>query len=189
MKIKYALFLFFFILIGCGDKIEVRTKEYQNGYTKSSITYKNDIKEGPYTYYYNRGGLSKVELDLYRDAAKQYGVTFDPFEDEEIEKGTYVNDIKEGPYTYKWSKTGNRQEGTYVNGAKEGKVIYYFSDGDREETTVKNGIPDGPYIYHYSDTWEEFSGYTQEGTYIDGKKYGSFTIYDKNGEFHERGTN
>ena len=24
---------------------------------------------------------------------------------------------------------------------------------------------------------------------IDGKKYGSFTIYDKNGEFHERGTN
>ena len=89
---KKLLLLILLILIGCSKDDGLHTRYYLDG-DKEERTFKNNVKEGPYVYYYLR------ESDGGR------------------EEGTYKNGVREGPVVYYFSD-GDREKGTYKNGVR-----------------------------------------------------------------------
>ena len=84
---------------------------------KEEGTYKNDVREGSYSWKFEFGNYKGHRIE-----------------------GTYKNGVREGPYVIYFSGqwTGDREEGTYKNDVREGPFIYYYSDGSRREGTYIN---------------------------------------------------
>ena len=175
-----------------------KTEIYQNG-DKYIGEFKNHIKDGKGTMYYNKNdiyhrdryegewknNLMEGKGTLYWNSKSRYegdwkngkregkGILY--YNKNDRYEGEYKDDKMEGKGTYYWSN-GNRYEGEWKNDKKEGKGVFYYNDGDKYEGYWKNDKREGKGIYYWSN------GNRYEGDWKNDKKEGKGIVYYQNGD-------
>ncbi|MES2133513.1 MAG: hypothetical protein V4506_14285 [Bacteroidota bacterium] len=172
---------------------------HPSGKIEQKSTYKNGLKNGPYTTWYESG---KVQLESNCKNGKFNGKFTLYFENGNINKtGNMVEDKPEGLCTeyYESGKiktkanltdgedngdfasyyeNGNIHiKGTFVMGKKEGIFTENYENGSlKAEYYYKNGLEDGEYkLYHPNGKLQ------QQGTLLYGKEYDTPKKWDENG--------
>ena len=114
-------------------------KNYLGGKTEFEGSYKDGIKDGLYTGWYESG-------------QKEF-------------EGTYKNGEKDGKWT-KWYEDGRKEhEKTYKDGDKTGVWTWWFLNGQKiSEQTYKDGLLDGLYTW-----WHKNGQKKWETTFKDGQ--------------------
>jgi len=142
--------------------------EDKDGNLISEISYKNNIKHGPYKIFYvngqvqeegsNKDGKNDGVITFYnRDSAFNYSQTFkdgvmhglsktfvssigmEGNEDYMLET-TYVNGLQHGVSKATYMNGNIKSDQTYVNGKKEGEAINYFING--QISSISNYVDD-----------------------------------------------
>jgi len=192
----------FFIGEGSSEEKIKLESYYENGQKKSEGTYKDDKKDGLWTWWYDDGtkregtykdgkedGLwsywyengQKWEEVTYKDG-KANGLWIEWYENGQKKSiDTYKDGKRDGLVT-QWYENGQKYyEGEYKDG-KTDVFTKWYENGQKEyERTYYNGeIVDGLYT-----TWYENGKKSFEGSYSRGNRSGEWTFYYENGQKKE----
>jgi antitoxin component YwqK of YwqJK toxin-antitoxin module len=189
VRIKYILFLFLFILIGCSSPPDdgPHKEYYDNGQVSEEGTIKDGLWNGPHKSYHSNGQLSEegtLKGGLWHGPYKSHHSNGQLFEE-----GSFNNSQWDGPYKSYHSNGQLSEEGTlYFVGSEEDSVW----DGPYKSFT-ENGIPILKGTYKNS----KFSGFYSEyydngqlnieGKSKDGLWNGPYKFYSENGILEEVG--
>ncbi len=129
----------------------------------ADVTFKNDKKDGPITFYYSSGEKAAVG-SYYKDELNGSFIVY--FKTGEIErKYEILNGTIQGELTY-YYKSGEKEiKVHFTDGKKEGEEIGFYKNGiiKRERTFINNTLQGDSKIYYPNGKIQEV------GQYMDGK--------------------
>jgi antitoxin component YwqK of YwqJK toxin-antitoxin module len=157
-------------------------KKYENGKTRYTGTFNDDIPVGTFKYYYEGEGRVMSEI-VYRGETGIGFATAYHSNGQLQAKGLYNNQRKDSLWTY-YDLTGIlTQTCVYREGVKHGDEITYFENGViAERISYVDGLKQGPWILK----WEDGKKRT-EATFVNDQLNGECKHYDTNGKLLSKG--
>ncbi|HJZ41959.1 MAG TPA: hypothetical protein VJ203_16435 [Bacteroidales bacterium] len=157
------------------NNLEAGTWKYffENGKAEQEGIFKNGKVDGLWQWYYMTGGIKREE-EYFEGREEGIYVEYDTL-GEVITKGTYFDGQREGEWYY---KVGDYSEiGKYIGDLKDGKWQAFYSDSKlKYEGTFIQGNPDEEHIYYYNN------GKIKEIAYfVMGIAVKNWRKYDENG--------
>lgn len=171
---------------------------YRSGKTKTEGSYKDDVRIGEWTYYFENGSVEQtgtynvngkvhgvwkwyyVTGGLRKEEVFSNGLRNGPSTEYDsdrniIAQGDFAYDLEDGFWYY--DENGSRKEGEYYAGEREGVWNYYFRDSTLRFTgSYIDGYPDGKHIHYYDN-----GNIRQTGKYVVGRKEGEWLHYTYEG--------
>ena len=157
MKNTTLLILLSLFIMSCGKNGEY-IEYYKDGQISSRENYKDNKRDGIWTFYYKNGNKFKEE--------------------------EYKNGILDGKVIGYFKNGLIGKEGFQKNGKKDGEFIYYNEDGSiNRKCVLKNGLEwSGKFIYKDSPSGFIDEVYTTHiGEFKDGEPHGKWTYYNEDG--------
>ena len=192
IKQFFISILFLSLLFPNEIEVVIVKDYYPTGILKSERTYKDDLLDGPYTYYRSNGTIYKQGSMKYLPptypGGKGQTVSFGPFK-----KYFYDGQLKiEGTYTdgpTNWETQIGIWKYYYGNGQLR---VYNDNDNKTYKSYNRNGqIKEEGVLFGLQKPEKSYfeNGQLQlEGTYKDGKEDGIWKQYHENGQLKQENT-
>ena len=153
---------------------KTKWKWYKNGQMWSEGNFKNDIKDGLWTFWYENG--QKRQEGTYKD---NIPISEKHWTEDGLDNGEFILYDKNGDVWLKGNLNNNKFDGEFIEyGYFGGRDIYH----KRSLKNYRYGKLEGEYIYYF-DTGDV----NVIGNYKDGKLDGECTYYDLDGKIYWKG--
>ncbi|MEN9440118.1 MAG: hypothetical protein RLZ33_194 [Bacteroidota bacterium] len=145
-------------------------------YPLKESTYKNGLKEGPFTYFFPSGNV--VSKGTYLNGQLDGEISYFNENGILISTSQQKNNLSNGPEITYFTNGQKQYEKNFVNGVIHGEFKKYYPNGKIEEYQEFNmGVFDGLYKYYYENgniwvekefknglLWNVVSNFAQNGT-------------------------
>ena len=141
---------------GCGEEDGLWTEFYESGNTKEEYQYyvhpenENRIRHGWYKSYSSDGGY--LAIGGYKEDLLDGPWTWYYRSGQLEEKGTYREGQKIGKWVKYYDNGQPKEEGDFVNGERDGEWVWHYENGQlKERGHFKSGKRDGALVSYYED--------------------------------------